>query len=89
MGYISFSQTFQRFDQAAGIDHVFNEFGQMGGGCVFFDYDNDGWEDLYLTSGLSRDKLYRNLGNGSFREMTSAGFQITENLERFKTYFTC
>ena len=79
MGYISFSQTFQRFDQAAGIDHVFNEFGQMGGGCVFFDYDNDGWEDLYLTSGLSRDKLYRNLGNGSFGEMTSAGFQITEN----------
>lgn len=76
---ISVSQTFQALDETSGIDHVFKEFGQMGGGCVFFDYDNDGWEDLYLTSGLSKDKLYRNMGNGTFREMPSAGFQITEN----------
>ncbi|MDO5977820.1 FG-GAP-like repeat-containing protein [Flavivirga spongiicola] len=75
----SISQTFQRLDQASGIDHVFDEFGHMGGGCVFFDYNNDGWEDLYLTSGLSKDKLYRNLGNGTFVEVPSAGFEITKN----------
>lgn len=75
---ISISQTFQTLDETSGIDHVFKEFGQMGGGCVFFDYDNDGWEDLYLTSGLAKDKLYRNLGNGKFAEILTAGFDITE-----------
>jgi hypothetical protein len=54
----------------------------------FFDYDNDGWPDLFATSyitsvdesvrgylGLapnaSRLKLYKNLGNGSFRDVTT------------------
>ena len=23
----------------------------MGGGCAFFDYDNDGWLDIYLANG--------------------------------------
>jgi hypothetical protein len=53
----------------------------------FFDYDNDGWEDLFVSSyflsieetarsymGLPQNgqtmKLYRNLGNGSFRDVT-------------------
>jgi tetratricopeptide (TPR) repeat protein len=54
----------------------------------FFDYDNDGWQDLFVTSYVSsldemvRDylgmphrattmKLYRNLGDGSFRDVSS------------------
>ena len=54
----------------------------------FFDYDNDGWHDLFVTSyylsidevartylGLPRNaetlKLYRNLGNGTFRNVTA------------------
>jgi len=53
----------------------------------FFDYDNDGWSDLFATSyftsvdesmrtylGLAHNaaglKLYRNLGDGSFRDVT-------------------
>ena len=53
----------------------------------FFDYDNDGWDDLFVTSyflsieetarsylGLPPNaqtmKLYRNVGNGSFRDVT-------------------
>jgi len=53
----------------------------------FFDYDNDGWMDLFTTSyfmsvdetartylGLPHNatslKLYRNLGNGTFRDVT-------------------
>ena len=53
----------------------------------FFDYDNDGWPDLFVTSyfasleesartylGLPHNagtlKLYRNLGNGTFRDVT-------------------
>ncbi|HEX3744061.1 MAG TPA: FG-GAP-like repeat-containing protein [Bryobacteraceae bacterium] len=55
----------------------------------FFDYDNDGWADLLVTSynmstaetvrnylGLPHFagtlKLYRNLGNGAFRDVTAA-----------------
>ena len=51
-----------------------------GGGGIFFDYDNDGLLDIYLVnSGPSdfykpakplRNALYRNLGNGSFAEVT-------------------
>jgi tetratricopeptide (TPR) repeat protein len=54
----------------------------------FFDYDNDGWPDLFVTSyffsvdetartylGLPHNaptmKLYRNLGNGNFRDVTA------------------
>ena len=53
----------------------------------FFDYDNDGWPDLFVTSfypsvdetmrtylGLVHNagtlKLYKNLGNGTFRDVT-------------------
>jgi tetratricopeptide (TPR) repeat protein len=53
----------------------------------FFDYDNDGWSDLFATSyftsvdesvrtylGLAHNaaglRLYKNLGNGSFRDVT-------------------
>ncbi|WP_418603536.1 FG-GAP-like repeat-containing protein [Hwangdonia sp.] len=77
--HVSTAQTFEIMDKASGIDHVFNQSEYMGGGCVFFDFDNDGWEDLYITSGLSRDKLYRNLGNGTFKEVETAGFEITES----------
>src|ERR1700688_4840124 len=24
---------------------------EMGGGCAFFDYDNDGWIDIYILGG--------------------------------------
>ncbi len=51
-----------------------------GGGGLFFDYDNDGWLDIYLVnSGPSdffkpakpiRNALYRNNGDGSFTDVT-------------------
>ena len=55
-----------------------------GSGCAWFDYNNDGWQDLYIVNGLSlenlrkREKnwrrapnyLFRNNGDGSFRDVT-------------------
>jgi hypothetical protein len=51
-----------------------------GGGGLFFDYDNDGWMDIYLVnSGPSdfytpktpiRNALYRNNGDGTFVDVT-------------------
>jgi enediyne biosynthesis protein E4 len=52
----------------------------VGAGCVFFDYDNDGWMDIYLVnSGPSdfftpakplKNALYHNNHDGSFTDVT-------------------
>ncbi|HKG23654.1 MAG TPA: CRTAC1 family protein [Blastocatellia bacterium] len=52
----------------------------VGAGCAFFDYDNDGWMDIYLVnSGASdfftpstplKNALYRNNRDGSFTDVT-------------------
>jgi hypothetical protein len=39
-------------------------------GAAAGDYDNDGWTDLYVT-GVNRNILYRNLGNGRFENVTN------------------
>jgi hypothetical protein len=56
------------------------------GGVAFFDYDNDGWMDLFLVNGSTQpdvkagkcnaSKLYRNNHDGTFIDVTSnAGLQ--------------
>src|SRR5947209_11431923 len=57
----------------------------LGFGCFFFDYDNDGWLDIFVADGhIERDiervqksvsfaeppHLFRNLGSGKFQEVT-------------------
>ena len=54
----------------------------LGSGGLFFDFDNDGWLDVFLVDGGSvadasiarraRHRLYRNRGNGSFEDVTTA-----------------
>jgi hypothetical protein len=51
-----------------------------GGGVAVLDFDRDGWPDLYFTQGTDwpprednfryLDRLYRNLGNGRFADVT-------------------
>jgi len=41
-----------------------------GFGVAVGDYDNDGWEDLYITE-LTGGKLYHNNGDGSFTDVTA------------------
>ena len=50
----------------------------MGGGCAFFDYDNDGWMDVLLLGGRtlegtppgSGNRLYKNNRDGTFTDVT-------------------
>jgi hypothetical protein len=52
----------------------------MSGGVVLFDYDNDGWLDVYFVNSLtvdtaddprsSRSELYRNNRDGTFTDVT-------------------
>jgi len=59
----------------------------LGFGCFFFDYDLDGWPDIYIANGHIEDAiervqprvryaepphLFRNLGGGKFSEVTDA-----------------
>jgi len=37
-------------------------------GVTVFDFNNDGWPDLFLANDTQPNKLYRNLGNGTFKE---------------------
>ncbi len=41
-----------------------------GQGCAVGDFDNDGYDDLYLTT-VGSNHLYRNLGNGKFADVTA------------------
>ncbi len=51
----------------------------MGGGCAFFDYDNDGWMDLFILGGRrlesvppgASNRLYRNNRDGTFTDVTA------------------
>jgi enediyne biosynthesis protein E4 len=53
----------------------------VGSGGLFFDYDNDGWIDIFLVDGGSladpavarkaRHRLYHNRGNGTFEDVTA------------------
>ena len=65
-------------DNAMSEEHYMPE--TIGPGCCFFDYDNDGWMDIYLVnSGPSdffapskplRNALYRNNRDGTFTDVT-------------------
>src|SRR5215469_6323164 len=51
----------------------------MGGGVGLFDFDDDGWLDIFLVNGGEtphgkseqpvQNALYRNLGNGKFEDV--------------------
>ncbi len=42
----------------------------MGSGAAFFDYDGDGWLDLYFVNSVGPGALYRNAHAGQFTDAT-------------------
>ncbi|HKN26140.1 MAG TPA: CRTAC1 family protein [Candidatus Acidoferrum sp.] len=86
--------TFRDITQQAGIHFVHNNgaFGKkylpetMGPGVAFIDYDNDGWQDIFIVNGTdwpgqaskhSTPKLYHNNHDGTFTDVThKAGLDI-------------
>jgi len=81
LGPSASSQTrFKDVTKEAGINHVFKVYeGMFGGGACVIDYNNDGYEDVYITGGMNDDVLYKNNGNGTFTNVfEQSGLTITK-----------
>ena len=77
----SFCQTkFTDVTAQSGINHVFKVYeGMFGGGACVIDYNKDGFEDIYITSGTADDVLYKNNGNGTFTNVfEQSGLTVTK-----------
>ncbi|MFT4681132.1 MAG: hypothetical protein ACI9YU_000969 [Flavobacteriales bacterium] len=59
------------------------EYIYNGGGVSVTDFDNDGNLDIYFTGNQVEDKLYRNLGNLKFEDVTP--LNINENIDDWRT----
>ncbi len=73
-------------DEAPRSEVGRNTLVTLGFGCFFFDYDNDGWPDIFVSDGHIENEiervqkrvayaepphLFRNLGGGKFQEVTA------------------
>jgi hypothetical protein len=76
--------SFQESSKAAGINfkyvnpvfdpklqHIMPEVASMGAAVSVVDFDHDGWPDIYVTNGGegSKNALYRNMHDGTFRDV--------------------
>jgi hypothetical protein len=74
---------FRRYDDIRGLHRIIES---NGGGVALFDFDSDGWLDVFLTNGcrlaagtepvpereeIHSNEFYRNLGRGSFVKVTN------------------
>ncbi|MFN8355554.1 MAG: CRTAC1 family protein [Spirosomataceae bacterium] len=71
---------FKDVTKEAGINHQFRVYeGMFGGGVTVFDFNKDGFEDLYITGGMNDDILYKNNGNGTFTNVfEKSGLTLTK-----------
>ena len=61
-----------RFTHANGATGEFHLPETLGAGGAFLDYDNDGYLDLYLVNSAAPSILFRNRGDGTFRDVTAS-----------------
>jgi FG-GAP-like repeat len=67
--------------KAAHYDH--------GNGMAVADVDGDGWLDLYFTTQLGSNRLYRNLGRNQFEDLTAtAGVGLMDQISVTASFIT-
>jgi enediyne biosynthesis protein E4 len=59
--------TFEDVTKKAG---AYNASGAYGMQPIWFDYDNDGWPDLYVANDAGPNYLYHNRHNGTFEDVS-------------------
>ncbi len=60
--------TFTNVTEETGV----NNEGGKGLSAVWFDFNNNGWPDLYVANDLTRNRLYLNNRDGTFTEFATA-----------------
>lgn len=68
---LAFTHQAPTFD--AKLAHIMPQVASMGAGLAVSDFDGDGWADLYVTNSGegSLNRLYRNQGDGTFRDVAA------------------
>jgi len=53
------------------LDHIMPQVASMGAAVSIVDFDRDGWSDIYVTNSGegSKNALYRNMGDGTFKDV--------------------
>jgi hypothetical protein len=66
---IDFKHTSPHLD--AKLNHIMQQVASMGAAVSVVDFDRDGWDDIYVTNSGegSKNALYRNMGDGTFRDV--------------------
>ena len=61
--------TFTNISSSTGISSV----GHLSFCSAFFDYNNDGWQDIYISNDrvFNTNILYKNNGDGTFEDVSS------------------
>ena len=78
---LSQTTAFKDVTEESGINHIFEVYqGLFGGGVVAFDYNNDGFEDLFITGGQGNDVLYKNNGDSTFSDITKSSGLLRDNI---------
>jgi hypothetical protein len=75
--------TFADVTEQAGVKGEGYSMGVAAG-----DYDNDGWEDLYVV-GVNRNFLFHNNGDGTFADVTVKAGLLGTDPQRGKTWSIC
>ncbi|MBL0157677.1 MAG: CRTAC1 family protein [Bryobacterales bacterium] len=67
-------KAFDNVNDSSGIATTMGQY--AGWGSVLFDYDHDGWPDIFVVHGnahheyVQEDSILRNLGNGKFQDVS-------------------
>ncbi|MBS1903252.1 MAG: VCBS repeat-containing protein [Bacteroidetes bacterium] len=75
-----------RFEEAtlkSGLKASSSQPSEIGPGPVVFDYDNDGWDDIYTVGGTSPDHLWHNNHDGTFTDVADSNFKNKFNTNSY------
>jgi enediyne biosynthesis protein E4 len=59
--------TFEEVSKKAGVSEAGGAYGMQP---IWFDYNNDGWPDLFVANDVGANFLYRNKGDGTFEDVS-------------------
>jgi len=65
-------QFVNQISESEGLNVLAYEYFFNGAGVAVGDLDNDGLEDLFFSANMKPNKLFKNLGNMKFKDMTTA-----------------